>query len=217
MSITTKFVSHSLLGLVSVLPALLIMPALAGDPYAPPYVGANDYAFVFGDVAVTGDNGTVIDNMAMGGRHMETTNGGKYLNAFPGYNMYGRSLSVAAPTTEDATNVLYVGPVNLTLGSVGPVNLTLGSVADKEFRYNFQKDIDTDGANDDIDIATYGVNAADPIVWNEDFDPLGGPSPLLTKVSNIVTSPSDALMSVGGVYMQKNDNKIKLSITNRSG
>ena len=185
MSITTKILSNSLIGLVSVLPALLVMPAMAGDPYAPPYVGANDYAFVFGDVAVTGDNGTVIDNMAVGGRRMEQNGAGKYLNAFPGYNMYGRSLSVAVPTTENATNVLYVGPVNLTLGSV----------ADKDFRYNFQKDIDTDGVNDDIDIATYGANSSNPIVWNEELNSL------VTKVANITESASDAQMSAGGVYM----------------
>ena len=180
MSITTKLFPHSLIGIVSVLPALLVMPALAGDPYT------SGDAFIFGDVAVTGDNGTIIDNMAVGGRRTETTSGGKYLNAFPGYNMYGRSLTVTVPETENATNVLYVGPVNLTLGSV----------EGKDFRYNFQKDIDTDGANDDIDIATYGPNSENPIVWNEELNSLVG------KVANIVTSSaSDVQMSAGGVYM----------------
>ena len=33
MSFTTKFIPHSLIGIVSVLPALLIMPAMATDDH----------------------------------------------------------------------------------------------------------------------------------------------------------------------------------------
>lgn len=172
MSITTKILSNSLIGLVSVLPALLVMPAVAGDPYM-----AGD-AFVFGDIVVDGTNGTLIDNMAMGGRRMTgdgVHNG--YNNVFPNYSMYGSSIEVQTPTA--GTNLLYVGPVSLTLGDLG----------EKAFRYNFQKN------DNDIDMAATGG-----IVWNEEIGD-GTDGQLLAKVASVTEDLVAAGQSVGGVYL----------------
>ena len=63
MSFTTKFMHFSLTGIVSVLPALLVVPAMASAPKS------SGNAFVFGDVMV--QNGTPIEYMAFGGRRMD--------------------------------------------------------------------------------------------------------------------------------------------------
>ena len=100
MSLTTKFIPHSLIGIVSVLPALLVMPAMASAP------NTDGNAFVFGDIVAPG--GQPIEYMAFGGRRMAFNESGKYQNDFPQYNMLGRSLQVLAG---DTPSTLYVGPV----------------------------------------------------------------------------------------------------------
>lgn len=116
----SKLFPHSLIGIVSVLPALLVMPAVA-DP-----ANTAGTAFLFGDVSISGQN--TIDNTAFGGRRMEWsyvkqdaetgvwnivdqgTEGSvyKYRNEFPTYKMVGRSFELS-------DSVAYVGPVTLTL------------------------------------------------------------------------------------------------------
>lgn len=101
---------HNLILGVSVLPALLVMPAFAGAP------NTEGIAFLFGDVSVT-DQAT-IDNTAFGGRRMEWSVVGqdpvsgddilKYRNEFPNYQMIGRSFELK-------NSVAYVGPVTLSL------------------------------------------------------------------------------------------------------
>ncbi len=141
MSITTKLFPHSLIGIVSVLPALLVMPALAGDPNT----SAANPAWVFGDINL---NGAPVALATIGGRRMEW-NGGKYKNDLPKYNMIGRSLSVV---NSDA----YVGPVTVTFGELDP-NAT--------FKYNYQWELDGNPGNDDVDLAKWAN-----VGWNESYE-----------------------------------------------
>ena len=91
---------HNFLFGISILPALLVMPAIAADP------NTTGNAWVFGDVTL--DNQQVTTGAAaFGGRRMEW-HGNKYQNDFPKYKLVGRSFEVS-------NSDVYVGPVTLTL------------------------------------------------------------------------------------------------------
>lgn len=148
---------HFLLG-ISILPALLVMPAMAAAP------NTTDTAFVFGDI--TAAAGTPLDYMAVGGRRISTaTSGGKYRNDFPNYSMIGRSFEIPANS-----NPLYPA----TTLYVGPVNLTLRELTDNDvFRYNYQYGVAYDEETGQyVEIADHDtdVDLADwaGVVWNDD-------------------------------------------------
>lgn len=114
---------HSVLLGVSVLPALLIVPAIAAAPVTDRPV------FVFGDVSFDGQH-VANGEAAFGGRRMDTWVDGKYQNDFPNYQMYGRSFALS---NSDA----YIGPVTLTLGALDTENTN--------FAFNYQvNEVDTD-------------------------------------------------------------------------
>ena len=92
---------NSILFGISVLPALLIMPAMAEDP------NTTDTVFVLGDIVLT-DQHVANGEAAFAGRRMNNWVDGKYQNVFPKYNMVARSFDMSNSDT-------YVGPVTLTL------------------------------------------------------------------------------------------------------
>ncbi len=105
-----------ILKVCSVLPALIVMPAVADLP------NTSGNAWVFGDLNLGYD---VANNSAIGGR-VSWANGARG-NDFPEYNVVGRSVNVSG--TAGKRPSLYVGPVNLTLRELGE---------NEEFVYNWQ-------------------------------------------------------------------------------
>lgn len=186
---------HFLLG-ISLLPALLVMPAMAAAP------NTTDTAFVFGDI--TAEAGTPLDYMAVGGRRISTDMvGGKYRNDFPNYSMIGRSLDIPANS-----NPLYPA----TTLYVGPVNLTLRELTDNDvFKYNYQYPVAYDeetgqyvaisDPDTDVDLADWAG-----VVWNDD------------DVENKVAAKigaGNALYTAPGVEMfsRRDDNKAAGSLS----
>lgn len=112
---STKYLSD-IVKVCSVLPALVVMPAVADLP------NTSGNAWVFGDLNLGYD---VANNSAIGGR-VSVING-KRGNDFPEYNVVGRSVNVSG--TAGKRPSLYVGPVNLTLRELGE---------NEEFVYNWQ-------------------------------------------------------------------------------
>ena len=162
---------------VSVLPALLIMPAMAGNPNT----STENPAWVFGDIVVAD---APVRYAAFGGRRMEWNAAGtKYRNDFPNYSLVGQSVSLLNSDT-------YVGPVTLTLRE-----LNGGDV----FAYNYQWEIDGDttNGNEDVDLANWAN-----IGWNEDYATV-----LSKLSSEDVIGELNASYTAGGVYMfaQKDD------------
>lgn len=172
------------LGLIAAVPSV----ATAGAP------NLSGNAFVFGDISVPEAYSQDIKYMGFGGRRMEFsyfkqndqgewevvepgTEGAvlKYRNDFPNYNMLGRSLELAAPT--NGKNVLYVGPVNLTLDD-----------HDEAFKYNYQVNGSPD--NNDADLPTLVGGVA----WNE------SDVSIFTKLATLM-GESNANQTVGGVVM----------------
>ena len=105
-----------ILKVCSVLPALVIMPAMADLP------NTSGNAWVFGDLNLGYD---VANNSAIGGR-VSVINGVRG-NDFPEYNVVGRSVKISG--TAGKKTRLYVGPVDLTLRELGK---------DEAFVYNWQ-------------------------------------------------------------------------------
>ncbi len=127
---------HDILLGISVLPALLVLPALAANPIT------DQSVFVFGDVAF--DNQHVANGeAAFGGRRMNNWVDGKYQNDFPKYQMVGRSFSIA-------DSDVYIGPVTLTLRELTDSDT---------FVFNYQDEVE--GEWTDTDLA---ANAG--VVWN---------------------------------------------------
>ncbi|MBO4480196.1 MAG: YadA-like family protein [Alphaproteobacteria bacterium] len=116
---------HGVLLGVSVLPALLIAPAMADAPVT------DHPVFVFGDV--TFDNQHVANGeAAFGGRRMDNWEGNMYQNDFPRYQMVGRSMTMS---NSDA----YIGPVTLTMREL---------TGEDAFAFNYQiNEVDVDLAN----------------------------------------------------------------------
>lgn len=131
----SKKIHDVLLG-ISVLPALLIMPAFAADPIT------DQPVFVFGDVSF--DNQHVANGeAAFGGRRMNNWVDGKYQNDFPKYQMVGSSFSIS-------NSEVYIGPVTLTLREL---------TDNDAFVFNYQDDVE--GEWTDTDLA-----ANSGVVWN---------------------------------------------------
>lgn len=117
---------HNVLLGISVLPALLVLPAMAADPIT------DQPVFVFGDVQLN-DQHVSTGAAAFGGRRMDNWVGGKYQNDFPKYQMLGRSFSVS-------NSEVYVGPVTLTLREL----------TDDAFSFNYQKDVEGEWTDTDL-------------------------------------------------------------------
>jgi predicted outer membrane repeat protein len=155
----TKHLSD-ILKVCSVLPALVVVPAVADLP------NTSGNAWVFGDLNLDYD---VANNSAIGGR-VSVINGNRG-NDFPEYNVVGRSVNIAG--TDGKKPSLYVGPVNLTLRELGE---------SEEFVYNWQVEA-TDGESNwtntelkdgevsykDVDIAKQAG-----IVWNDSLETIIG-------------------------------------------
>ena len=105
-----------ILRVCSVLPALVVMPAVADLP------NTSGNAWVFGDLNLGYD---VANNSAIGGRVSVIND--KRGNDFPEYNVVGRSVNIKGAAGKKPS--LYVGPVNLTLRELGE---------NEEFVYNWQ-------------------------------------------------------------------------------
>lgn len=147
MSITTKFIPHSLIGVVSVLPALLVMPAGADAPIVDTNV------FVLGDIVLNNQH-VANGEAAFVGRRMNATQNGKYKNDFPKYKMVVRSLDMSNSDT-------YVGPVTLTLTDV---------TTSDQLKFNYQmNEVDTNL----VDV----VPALDWNISEEDVVAAGIPQP----------------------------------------
>ena len=133
---------HNIVLGVSVLPALLIMPAMGAAP------NLDGDAFLFGDVNWTEQN-VAYGQAAFGGRRMNVWNGQQYQNDFPQYQMAGRSLTMS-------DSDIYVGPVTLTLRELG---------ADEAFKFNYQWIVDNDPETD-IDLAS---DEWAGVKWNDSY------------------------------------------------
>ena len=179
---------HFLLG-ISILPALLVMPAMAAAP------NTTEPVFVFGDI--TAPAGAPIDNMAVGGRRMNPWVGGKYRNDFPNYTMIGRSLEIPANTNPSyPATTLYVGPVNLTLRE-----LTDNDV----FRYNYQYPVAYDeetgqyvaisDPDTDVDLADWAG-----VVWNDSHDDI------IDKVGDKIGDENAGYTAPGVEMFSRRDN-----------
>ncbi len=105
----------------SILPALLVVPAVADLP------NTDGNAWVFGDLNLNYDTA---NKSAIGGRYVDVA--GNKVNDFPNYNMVGRSVNLTG--TEGKRPSVYVGPVNMTLRELQ---------ANENFVYNWQN---ADGA-----------------------------------------------------------------------
>ena len=194
MSFTTKFIPHSLIGIVSVLPALLIMPAIADvDPVEPvdpnaPNISADTPAWVFGDITLAG---APVSMATIGGRRMAWNDAGtKYQNDIPKYHMVGRSLTV---TGSD----VYVGPISLQLGELAN---------DAVFAYNYQWDTDNDNINNDVDLANWAG-----VTWGEEYADIY--AKLAAKINLDPDDPNyydNAGDTADGVYMvsRRDENKV---------
>jgi predicted outer membrane repeat protein len=189
---------HKLLSTVSVLPALLVLPAFAAAP------NTDDVAFLFGDVAITGQS--TIDKTAFGGRRMERNNvamnsetglwtiveeGGdnKYRNEFPNYQMVGRSFSLA-------NSVAYVGPVTLTLREL---------TEDDHLAYNWAGDGVHAGvaAGEDVDLAAAaGVDFGD------------SPQNIYTAVANVIGGENAAYTAEGVIAFANLDSNATAGLLN---
>ncbi|MBO4683481.1 MAG: YadA-like family protein [Alphaproteobacteria bacterium] len=133
---------HNIVLGVSVLPALLIMPAMGAAP------NLDGDAFLFGDVNWTNQN-VAYGQAAFGGRRMNVWNGQQYQNDFPQYQMAGRSLTMSSSD-------IYVGPVTLTLRELG---------ADEAFKFNYQWIVNNDPETD-IDLAS---DEWAGVKWNDSY------------------------------------------------
>lgn len=133
---------HNIVLGVSVLPALLIMPAMGAAP------NLDGDAFLFGDVNWTEQN-VAYGQAAFGGRRMNVWSGQQYQNDFPQYQMAGRSLTMSSSD-------IYVGPVTLTLRELG---------ADEAFKFNYQWIVDNDPETD-IDLAS---DEWAGVKWNDSY------------------------------------------------
>ncbi len=171
---------HNLILGVSVLPALLVMPAFAGVP------NTEGIAWLFGDVSIAN---APVSQATFGGRRMEW-NGNKYKNDLPRYQLVGRSLEVS-------DSDVYVGPVTLTLRELTDSDA---------LAYNYQKEVDSEQpGNEDIDLAkAANITWADydpEEVWNP-YDPTSDmyTSSIYTKVSEVI-GQSDAVYTAPGVHL----------------
>ena len=189
---------NKLLSTVSVLPALLVLPVFAAAP------NTDDVAFLFGDVAITGQS--TIDKTAFGGRRMERNNvamnsetglwtiveeGGdnKYRNEFPNYQMVGRSFSLA-------NSVAYVGPVTLTLREL---------TEDDHLAYNWAGDGVHAGvaAGEDVDLAAAaGVDFGD------------SPQNIYTAVANVIGGENAAYTAEGVIAFANLDSNATAGLLN---
>lgn len=138
----------------SVLPALLIMPALADLP------NTTGNAWVFGDLNLNYD---AANNSAIGGR-VSVLNG-KRGNDFPNYNVVGRSVNLTG-AADKRTNV-YVGPVSMTLRELQ---------ADEAFSYNWQKpgtgESNWDGEDlrdGEVSYVDFDIAKEKNILWGDDI------------------------------------------------
>ena len=148
----SKKIHDVLLG-ISVLPALLVMPAFAGAP------DTTNNVFVLGDIVLTNQH-VAVGEAAFAGRRMnnfDTNN--RYQNVFPKYKMVARSFDMSDSDT-------YVGPVTLTLREL---------TNEDELAFNYQVPDGAGGMND--------VNLVDlfpGLAWNiseEDVVDAGIPQP----------------------------------------
>lgn len=165
---------------VSILPALLVLPAFAGAP------NTEGIAWLFGDVSIAN---APVSQATFGGRRMEW-NGNKYKNDLPRYQLVGRSLEVAGSD-------VYVGPVTLTLRELTDSDA---------LAYNYQKEEDSkQPSNEDIDLAkAANITWADydpEEVWNP-YDPTSDmyTSSIFTKVAGVI-GQDDAVYTAPGVHL----------------
>lgn len=197
---------HNFVFGVSVLPALLVMPAIAGE------ANITDIAWVFGDVTIPA--GQPIDLMGFGGRRMSAAEhkvDGKYRNDFPAYNMLGQSLTVMAGEGE-SLSPLYVGPVNLTLQKLG----------DENFKYNYQWGAD---GETDIDLAVEPTKLTEEqlqaLGLEEPLTRIGWNDPAAVAKVAAVIGEGNAAGTAGGVVLfshkdsnAANDGVLSLGKTN---
>lgn len=144
---------HNILFGISVLPALLVMPALAGAP------DTTNNVFVLGDIVLTNQH-VAVGEAAFAGRRMNNVDtNNRYQNVFPKYKMVARSFDMSDSDT-------YVGPVTLTLREL---------TNEDELAFNYQVSDGAGGMND--------VNLVDlfpGLAWNiseEDVVAAGIPQP----------------------------------------
>ena len=156
---------HSVLMGISVLPALLLLPAFAVDPIT------DQPVFVFGDVQLN-DQHVSTGAAAFGGRRMDNWVEGKYQNDFPKYQMLGRSFSVS-------NSEVYVGPVTLTLREL----------TDDVFSFNYQKDVEGEWTDTDL-AADAGVAWNDSL-----DDVVAGVASVIGAGNAQYTAPSVYMMS----------------------
>ncbi len=154
MSNTKHFAD--LMKVCSILPALVIMPAMADLP------NTSGNAWVFGDLNLGYETA---NNSAIGGR--VSVVGDKRGNDFPNYNVVGRSANLSG-TADERPNV-YVGPVNLTLRELQD---------DEAFAYNWQVAgkagesnwANTDLADGEVSYADVDIAKEKGIVWNDGIE-----------------------------------------------
>ena len=176
---------HNLVLGVSVLPALLVLPAISAEPITDKPV------FVLGDITLDSTDQVSVGKAAFAGRRMDNWQGGRYQNDFPKYQIVAQSL------TADGSD-MYVGPVTLTLRELTDAD---------EFTFNWQAN------ENDIDlahIAGIGWNESyDDIEENSEVVAQG----VFNKVANII-EPGNATYTAPTVHQfsQKDNEATKAGI-----
>lgn len=173
-----------ILRVCSVLPALVVMPAMADLP------NTTGDAWVFGDLSLGYDTA---NNSAIGGR-VSWANGARG-NDFPEYNVVGRSVNIKGAAGKKPS--LYVGPVNLTLRELGE---------NEEFVYNWQTAgtpgesnwADAELQEAEISYKDFDIAKQAGLVWNDSVETV------LEKTGFDVSQDSNYLKMATGLSLFAN-------------